>query len=796
MEPAPGLDIQTFHTSNFPNILSHFGISLAVSTYQAGRVILLRADGGLINSHFRSFDKPMGLAADREKLAIGTTRQIWELRNLPAAAAQIEPVGKHDACYLPRRSHVTGDIDIHEMAYVQNELWFVNTRWSCLCALDTVHSFVPRWRPPFVTAYDVTDRCHLNGMGLRDGQVRYITALGESDRREDWRENKASGGILMDIQTNTIICRGLSMPHSPRWYSGQLWVLESGQGRLARVDPLQGRWESIVEVPGFTRGLDFWGPLAFIGLSQVRETAMFSGLPLTERLAEAERTCGIWVVNIHSGEVVAFLRFEGAVQEIFAVTVLPGTRFPEVIDWDEKILDTSFALPDEALRELALPEVNSVDATDPTESLPTASSPEVQRLFEVGLQAMQQRNLTQAVEHFQQCLAVEPDFLLARFNLGSAYIGQDRWSEALAELQQVVMAKPDFARAQNNLGWAYHNLNQIKAAIDHYRQAIDLRHQLPDAHLNLGMALLQVGEWEEGWAEYEWRQQTDQVTPFVCPHPVWDGNLALDKTILLHTEQGAGDAMQFIRYLPLVRVRCKRVLLVCMPELASLFATVVGLDQVFTPGEIPLSEFQLYASLMSLPHLLGTTLKTIPTQVPYLRVPPQAQLQLPAPLLPSPLSPCLKVGIAWAGSSGHRNNHNRSCKLSDFLPVLQIPGVAFYSLQKPVPPLEQLQLKEYGVQDLSPMLTTFAETAAAISHLDLVISVDTSVVHLSGAIAKPVWTLLCYSPDWRWMLQRSDSPWYPSMRLFRQNQPQNWAEVFLEVATALKTLVASTKVQG
>ncbi|WP_228060388.1 MULTISPECIES: TIGR03032 family protein [unclassified Coleofasciculus] len=348
--PPGGDPMRSVHTTNFPQILTQLGISLVVSTYQAGKLIVLRADGEHINTHFRLFRKPMGLAADRGRIAIGTANQVWELRNVPAVAQKLEPVGKHDACYLPRNSHITGDIDIHEMAWGEQELWFVNTRFSCLCTLDFDHSFVPRWRPNFVSALSPEDRCHLNGLGMVNNQPKYVTALGTTDSMGGWRENKANGGVLMDVETNQVIVRGLSMPHSPRWYQNRLWVLESGNGSLATVDLASGKIETVTQLPGFTRGIDFWGSLAFIGLSQVRETAVFSGIPLTERLEE--RICGVWVVNIETGQTVAFLKFEEAVQEIFAVQVLPGIRFPEIIDWDEKLIASSYVLPDEALADV------------------------------------------------------------------------------------------------------------------------------------------------------------------------------------------------------------------------------------------------------------------------------------------------------------------------------------------------------------------------------------------------------------------------------------------------------------
>ncbi|MCP5096049.1 MAG: TIGR03032 family protein [Chloroflexi bacterium] len=348
---APPNPLKSVYTSNLPKILDQFNISLAVSTYQAGKVILVRNDGGQINTHFRNFAKPMGIAADHSRLTVGGTNTVWYYRNMPAVAAKLDPPNKHDACYLPRRIHVTGDIDIHELAWsADDELWLVNTRFCCLSTLDHDHSFVPRWRPPFVTKLAPQDRCHLNGLGMVNGRPKYVTALGETDTPGGWRENKASGGILMDVDTNEVLLRGLSMPHSPRVYNGRLWVLESGEGSLAVVDPATKSWQTIAQLPGFTRGIDFIGPLAFIGLSQVRESAVFSGIPLVERLTE--RTCGIWIVNINTGETVAFLRFEGGVQEIFAVQILRNAHYPEMMEWTDKRLAQSYTLPDEALADV------------------------------------------------------------------------------------------------------------------------------------------------------------------------------------------------------------------------------------------------------------------------------------------------------------------------------------------------------------------------------------------------------------------------------------------------------------
>jgi len=347
------VDLRSVHTSNLPELFQQLQFSLIVSTYQAGKAIVVRNDNGTLNTHFRTFTKPMGICADQTKLTIGGANTVWEYRNMPAVAKKLDPPGKHDACYMPRRIHVTGDIDIHELARDANdELWVVNTRFCCLCTLDPDHSFYPRWRPSFVTALAPEDRCHLNGIAMVDGHPKYVTALGETDTLGGWRANKARGGVLIDVDSNEILLRGLSMPHSPRWYQGKLWLLESGEGSLAQVDLEHQSWRTVAQLPGFTRGIDFLGPLAFIGLSQVRESAVFSGIPLVERAPE--RSCGVWVVNIETGQFVGFLRFEAGVQEIFAVQVLHGMRFPELLEWTDERLGSSYVLPDEALADVVL----------------------------------------------------------------------------------------------------------------------------------------------------------------------------------------------------------------------------------------------------------------------------------------------------------------------------------------------------------------------------------------------------------------------------------------------------------
>ncbi|HEY53070.1 MAG TPA: TIGR03032 family protein [Caldilineae bacterium] len=729
--------LRSVYTSNLPGILDHFGISLVVSTYQAGKVILVRNDDGVINTHFRALEKPMGIAVDGPRLTVGGKNTVWYYRDMPAVTAKLDPHGKYDACYIPRQVHITGDIDIHEMAWGGDGLCLVNTRFSSLCTLDTDHSFVPRWRPHFVSALAPEDRCHLNGVCMVDGRPKFVTALGETDEAGAWRGNKRSGGILMDVEKNEVLLRRLAMPHSPRLYGGRLWLLESGQGGLAWVDLPHRTWHTVATLPGFTRGVDFIGPLAFVGLSQVRETATFSDIPLVERLEE--RICGVWVVNIQTGETVAFLRFEEGVQEIFAVQILPH-RFPEMLEFGNPLINTSYVVPDDALRD--------VPATLLSESPRQGSE-----------------------EPFVQAI-----------NRGAVLLDEDRVEEAMALFEQARAMNPDAAMVYNNMGNAFTAQNRLQEAVAQYEKALALNPDFPDAHMNLGMALLKLGDLARGFREFDWRWQTHFFTPFLPPQPRWDGSPMPDKTLLVHTEQGAGDTIQFARYLPLIHERVGKVLLVAPKPLQALMATVAGVDELRGPGEIPEAAFDAYTPLMTVAGVLGATLETIPANIPYLAPPPDRHLPLP----PAP-ERALRVGVAWAGNPDQGNDRNRSARLIDFTPLFEISGVVWYSLQVGERAQELRDWSGPEIIDLAPMIHDWGDTAALIDQLDLVISMDTGVAHLAGALGKPVWVLLCHAPDWRWMLDREDSPWYPTVRLFRQQRPKDWAGVMARVGMALQS---------
>jgi uncharacterized protein (TIGR03032 family) len=348
-ESSSGTPFESSHTPSMAELLKQAGVSLLVTTYKSGHAIIARHDDGIVNTEFKNVSRAMGAALAGNRLAIGGADAIFVFTNQPGVAARAPSPKPADAAYAPRSIVFTGDVAIHDMAYGgDGELYFVNTRFSCLSRQDIDYSFVPVWRPQWISTLAGEDRCHLNGLAMVDGQPRYVTALAQTDAAAGWRELKGTSGLIVDIADHRVVCSGLAMPHSPRWHDGRLWVLESGTGSLATVDVDTGTMTRVATLPGFTRGLDFVGPYALVGLSQVRES-VFADLPITRQ--STERNCGVWAVDTRNGEIVGFLRFAGAVQEIFDVKVIPA-RWPTILDAGE-LTQSAFVLPDHILAEIA-----------------------------------------------------------------------------------------------------------------------------------------------------------------------------------------------------------------------------------------------------------------------------------------------------------------------------------------------------------------------------------------------------------------------------------------------------------
>ena len=323
---TPLREVRHEYTPTLPSLLSQLGVSLLVSTYQAGKVAAVGVADGELNLSYHNFERAMGLAVRPGAIAVGARAQIWFLRSTPDLARHVEPAGRHDACFLTRSSHFTGEVQAHELAWSGDELWLVNTAFSCLSTLDDRHSFVPRWRPPFITGLAADDRCHLNGMAMSEGKPRYVTALAETDTPQGWRPNKVTSGCLIDVASGQTVARGFAMPHSPRVHGGRVWLLHSGAGQLVLVDPAKGHVQTVTELPGYTRGLAMYDRYAFVGLSKIRETSTFGGMPIADRRPELK--CGVGVVDLTTGRLVDHLEFVTGVEEIFDVQVVPGARCP------------------------------------------------------------------------------------------------------------------------------------------------------------------------------------------------------------------------------------------------------------------------------------------------------------------------------------------------------------------------------------------------------------------------------------------------------------------------------------
>ncbi|MBM0743085.1 FkbM family methyltransferase [Phormidium sp. CLA17] len=397
----------------------------------------------------------------------------------------------------------------------------------------------------------------------------------------------------------------------------------------------------------------------------------------------------------------------------------------------------------------------------------------------LGIALKQQGKLEDAAIHFQQAIAFNPSYANAYINLGNAMRELGRFNEAIAYCEESIRLQPTNADARNTYGCVLVDLARFVDAIACFEDAVRLRPDFADAHLNMGIILLQIGEFRRGFEEYHWRWKTKQCPDLRYTQALWTGENLNGKVILLTAEQGFGDTIQFARYAPMVAARGGEVIIACQKPLLRLVATVPGVSRCVDRDKDNI-DIHTHAPLLELPYILGTTTDTIPATVPYLSPSDQSVIRLEVPP-----DTRLKIGIVWATNPSNSTSSKRSCSLSHFISLLKVPGIALYSLQKEQPPTDLALLHTPRLQDLQDQLTDFADTAAAIAQLDLVITVDTAVAHLAGALGKPTWTLLPHIADWRWLTDRDDNPWYPTMRLFRQNQPATWDELFTRVAAAL-----------
>lgn len=329
--------------AGFTRWLADSGGSLAITTYQAGKLLLIGWNGRQVSALLRDFDKIMGLDTDGDRLLLATRYGVELYANAPALAPNYRERGRYDALYLPRVNWPMPDMNIHDVALTETDIWLVATRCNALVSPSDRHSFEPRWRPPFISDLVPEDRCHLNGLAMRKGRPGFVTALGETDELVGWRERKADGGIVIDVDSGEIVLRGLAMPHSPRWHDDKLYVLNSGAGELLCVDPETGRSETVCRLQGYLRGLTFVGDYAVIGLCQIRETHIFGGMPVQQ--AYDRLLCGVAIVALASGAQIGCLEITSGCSEIFDLRFLEGSRKPNILSGDKTDIHDALTAP-------------------------------------------------------------------------------------------------------------------------------------------------------------------------------------------------------------------------------------------------------------------------------------------------------------------------------------------------------------------------------------------------------------------------------------------------------------------
>jgi Tfp pilus assembly protein PilF len=448
-------------------------------------------------------------------------------------------------------------------------------------------------------------------------------------------------------------------------------------------------------------------------------------------------------------------------------------------------------------------------------------------LNNLGVVLVEQGKLEEAIECYRHALALQPEYAISHYNLGNALKEQENLEGAGISYRRALALHPRFAEAHSNLGNVLQCLGQSEAAIACYRQALALKPSYDDAHSNLGNAFRQLGQFDDalasytraldvkaenpyghfgratiqllngdfdsGWSKYEWRLKTKEYLPRKFLQPRWDGSPLATRSILLHAEQGLGDTLQFVRYAALIKKHhpAATVIVECQLALRSLLARCPGIDKLVAKGS-DLPSFDVHAPLLSVPGVLKTTLRTIPGDAPYLFADRRLVEHWHAELKPLE---GFRIGINWRGRPLTRY---RDLPLERFQSLAELPTVRLISLQKS-PGLDELRLAIAGglivsdLGDIDRSQGAFLDTAAIMANLDLVISSDTAVPHLAGALGVPVWVALPFVPDWRWLLERSDSPWYPTMRLFRQRQPGDWVTVFRELRGALQKEISERR---
>jgi len=441
------------YSQNIVEFFKQTNTTILLSTYQTNKIMIIGQDNGKFDIRYKDFPRPMGMCKKEGKIYAGLGHGIYQFSNFSGVAENLE--GNYDACYMPQNIHFTGDIDIHEMQYSQDELYFINTKFSCLCIKEPDSSFKPIWKPPFISLLQPVDKCHLNGFCTRDNEPRYVTVLGETDEPLGWRANKANGGLLMDIKTNEILIKGLSMPHSPRWHNNKLYLLESGKGAISQYDFKKKKLKTIATIPGFTRGMDIVGDFAFIGVSKVRESATFSGLEITKL---PKRVAGVWIVNLQTGQIISFVEFTNGLDEVFAITVLPHKKV-EMLDFTSDQSKANYMIAPEDIESVTMPQTN-IEMAAPH--------------FEKGNDLFNEGKKEEAIIHFQKALNVQSDYLPATFNLAICLGDLQRYDEAEQILQEVINKDASIVESYNSLGFIYYKKGDFIKAKENFQKILEL----------------------------------------------------------------------------------------------------------------------------------------------------------------------------------------------------------------------------------------------------------------------------------------------------------------------------------
>ena len=412
----------------------------------------------------------------------------------------------------------------------------------------------------------------------------------------------------------------------------------------------------------------------------------------------------------------------------------------------------------------------------------------VEALNNLGVALQSQGNIESALHSLRRALELKPDYADAHSNHGNVLQEQGHLDLAVASYRHALQLRPAYFDALNNLGNALRAQGKLTESVASYERALQVKPDNPQVRMSRALCWLQMGDFERGWPEYEWRLKCKEFSIPAFRQPLWDGSPLEGRVILLYADHGLGDSIQFIRYAPLVKARGGRVIVACQQPLARLLATCPGIDEVFAEGSL-LPDFAFYAPLMSLPRILATSLSSVPAEVPYVTADAALVEQWRCELEPGG---GFRIGIAWQGNPQYRKDHQRSFRLVQLEPLEpRVAGVRLFSLQKGVGTDQIAGLGErFAVSELGSRFTDFMDTAAVMRNLDLVITSDSSLAHLAGAMGVPIWLVLPVAADWRWLTNREDSPWYPTMRLFRQQRWGDWDEVFARMTGELAARIA------